>query len=309
MHRHLTRHLTRHLVPLLALTLLSHCNDKSRPPAPIPSSLSESDYSGQRAYEHCRALCALGPRTSGSPAYEQQLSYLEQQLQKAGWQTERHHFSGPNGLPFTNLRATYGGEPSRTRPLLLSCHIDTKRGIPNFIGADDGASAAAALLEIARCLPQQQPGRCGQIEILFFDGEESIAPRMSDSDGLYGSKHDVARRANNLPRWQINLDMVGGRDKEIGVPLGDTPESMLMQYELAVRTLNLDNRRWSIAPTSYLDDHRPYADAGVATLNLIARFQQGGWWHTERDNLERICPDSLHETGLIVLQLIRQLIP
>lgn len=52
-----------------------------------------------------------------------------------------------------------------------------------------------------------------------------------------------------------------------------------------------------------------YALAGVDTLNLIARFQEGGWWHTPADDMSRICPLSLHETGRLVQQLIRQLLP
>ena len=48
----------------------------------------------------------------------------------------------------------------------------------------------------------------------FLDGEEAFAPRMSETDGLYGSRHDVARRGSQLPVWQINLDMVGGRNKK-----------------------------------------------------------------------------------------------
>lgn len=286
--------------------------------------LSDHEFSGLKAWEHADALCKLGPRPSGSEAYEAQLRYLEQHLRAAGWRTQRDVFSGPEGLRFTNLRAVFIREDSATasdaasasapgeapRPLLLSCHIDTKRGIPGFVGADDGASGAAVLLELARSLPKRQAQRAEQIELIFFDGEESLAERMTETDGLYGSRYDVARRgAGGLPRWQINLDMVGGRDKRIGVPMADTPESLLMLYEMAVERLGLSPETWGAVPTGYLDDHRPYAFAGVDTLNLIARFQEGGWWHTPADDMSRICPLSLHETGRLVQQLIRQLLP
>lgn len=294
----------RRLLPLLLL--LCSCDDPpaSQPPAsPPPVSadwVTTPDFSGHNAYQHCAAICRLGPRYSGSPAYEQQLQYLEKHLHAAGWQTARDSFSAPNGIRMTNLRAFRSNAPA---PLLLSCHIDTKINIaPDFQSADDGASGAAALLELARVF--QGEG----VELIFLDGEEAFAKRMSETDGLYGSKHDVARRGATLPRWQINLDMVGGRNKTIAIPSLDTSDFMYAHYTAAIRSLGLSEEKWTVWPGSYLDDHVPYLEAGVDSLNLIAYFSGSNWWHTPRDNMSRICPRSLHESGQLTLQLIRQLL-
>lgn len=305
--------MTRALLLLSAFLLCSCGEDSSpqqNPPAPINSGLrwqNGSEFHGENAYLHCDAICKLGPRPSGSAAYEQQLQYLTRHLQKAGWQVTRHSFRLTNGVQMTNLHATYG-ESSTTRPIIVTCHIDTKIGIsPQFIGADDGASGAAAILELARVLPGIDTGQAQSVELVFFDGEESFAPHMTTRDGLYGSRYDVMRRAHNLPRYQINLDMVGARNKRIAVPLSDTPDDMLDEYEKAIDTLQLPERRWNVHPGSYLDDHTPFVQAGVSSLNLICDFTRGGWWHTVKDDMSRICPDSLAETGQVVLQLIRQL--
>ncbi len=297
---------------LLLLPLLTACDSggKAETPAPRPvlELVGAPAFSGNNAYTHCAALCALGPRPSGSAAYEAQLAYLEKQLQEAGWQTRREVFAPMAGMRMVNLHASFGSEPT-TRPLLLSCHIDTKAGIPGLIGADDGASGAAVMLECARLLAAQQPKQAGQVELIFFDGEEAFGARMSDTDGMYGSKHDVARRsAEELPRWQINLDMVGGRDMMIAPPLLDTSEAMFSRYEQAVKELKLSPERWSVYPGSYLDDHLPYLQAGVDSLNIIAHFQGSSWWHTARDNMERISARSLEESGRMVLQLISLLL-
>ncbi len=270
-------------------------------------SLPDSIFAGNRAYRHCAALCALGPRPSGSAAYEQQLAYLERELKASGWQLRREHFAPLRGMRMVNLHASFG-ESTATRPLLISCHIDTKAGIPGFVGADDGASAAAVMLEAARLLAAEHSEWAAQVEFIFFDGEEAFGKRMTGRDGMYGSKYDVARRMGALPRWQINLDMVGGRDVVIAPPLLDTTDEMCAQYERAVNTLGLPTERWSLYPGSYLDDHLPYAEAGVHSLNLIAFFQGGGWWHTTRDNMERISARSLEESGRLLLQLCRQLL-
>lgn len=294
----------RRLLPLLLL--LCCCDDPPASPHPAAAPpvsadwVTTPDFSGHNAYQHCAAICRLGPRYSGSPAYEQQLQYLEKHLHAAGWQTARDSFSAPNGIRMTNLRAFRSSAPA---PLLLSCHIDTKINIaPDFESADDGASGAAALLELARVF--QGEG----VELIFLDGEEAFARRMSETDGLYGSRHDVARRGATLPRWQINLDMVGGRNKTIAIPSLDTSDFMYAHYTAAIRNLGLSEEKWTVWPGSYLDDHVPYLEAGVDSLNLIAYFSGSNWWHTPRDNMSRICPRSLHESGLLTLQLIRQLL-
>lgn len=300
------------MTPLLAATLFAFGCKEKQVAAPleqsstvVPHSFSTSpDFDGQNAYLHCHNICALGPRLSGSPAYAAQLDYLEKHLKAAGWRVERDSFP-VRGINMINLRAVKG-ESAAARPLLLSCHIDTKINIsPDFESADDGASGAAVLLESARTLPTDLAER---VELIFLDGEESFAPRMSEDDGLYGSKHDVARRGDNLPLYQINLDMVGGRNKTIAPPSLETSDFMYAHYMSAVRALGFREDKWTIWPGSYMDDHLPYLEAGVESINLIAVFVGADWWHTPRDNMSRICPNSLRDSGQITAELIRRLL-
>ena len=291
--------------------LLCGCNEKdddSAAPAPpaLPEWSDAAHPSGGNALRHAAALCAMGPRPSGSPAYAEQLGYLETRLTAAGWAVQRDSFTAPNGTPMVNLRAVFGDSPE-PRPLLVSCHIDTKR-LPNFIGADDGASAAAVMLELARVL-SLQPELAARVEFIFLDGEEAFAARMTDEDGLYGSRFDAERRANTdtLPRYQINLDMVGGADNTIAVPAYDTSDFMLAQYAQAVMSENLSSARWTYAPASYRDDHRPYLEYGVNALNLIADFRGSTWWHKSGDTFERLSARTMGETARLTLRLLRQL--
>ena len=303
------------ILPLCAALFLSGCRESAKRAAVSPApqavvaepAVSEKEFSGAKAYAHCAALCDLGPRPSGSPAYAQQVAYLTRHLQQNGWQVQVVDFTPLPGRKMQNVHAVFGGS-SEPCPLLISCHIDTKgQGSEAILGADDGASGAAALLELARTLAHH-PQLAEHVELVFFDGEESFAKRMSSTDGLYGSRHDVARRGMALPRWMINLDMVGGAGKTISVPVFDTPPEMLEHYQVAIDTLGLSLDRWKFFPGSYLDDHIPFVDAGVDALNLIAEFKNSNWWHTQKDDMSRISADSLEETGRVVLQLIRQLL-
>lgn len=296
-----------------ALLCLPACEDReTASSAPQPPALpaewdSSENFSAGNAFRHVAALCALGPRPSGSEGYAQQLGYVETRITAAGWTVRRHEFT-PQGSPvrMTNLHARFGDD-NAPRPLLISCHIDTKN-LRGFIGADDGASAAGVMLELARVLALR-PELAAQVEFVFLDGEESFGAHMTEEDGLYGSREDVRERLRSgaLPRYQLNLDMVGGADNVIAVPAYDTSDSMLAQYAKALLAENLPTSRWTVVPASYRDDHRPYLEEGVDALNLIADFRGTRWWHKSGDTFDRIGTRTLRETGRLTLRLIRQL--
>ncbi|MGN0836829.1 MAG: M28 family peptidase, partial [Akkermansia sp.] len=169
------------LAAAAVLVLTTACREEkpadSSPQAPPSASPSDAAFEAEAAYRHALALCALGPRPSGSAAYAAQADYIERTLSAAGWCVTRDSFSPPPPAPPTlrmlNLRARRG-EDAAPRPILLSCHIDTKR-IDGFVGADDGASGAGVLLELARALAQH-PELAAQVELIFLDGEEPFPP-------------------------------------------------------------------------------------------------------------------------------------
>lgn len=279
-----------------------------------PACCREPNEMGKRAFEHVRALVELGPRPSGSKAYGQQIQYLRAELEKAGWActTRSWHVTHPEtgkDVRMTNLYARFGGKETDFEtmlPGLLSCHIDTKSGIDGFVGANDGASGAAVLLETARALAAD-PDTASRVELVFFDGEESFAPRMCLPDGLYGSRWDAERRKSALPHWMVNLDMVGRRGMRIAVPADETSQEMYGHYMRAIGELGVSRGTWQVALGSIYDDHRPFHRRGVHTLNLIDSFAGTDWWHTQQDNLSLISADSLAESVRMACQLLRQL--
>lgn len=298
---------------LLMLGLFS-CEEQAPRSADVPTAQvmptqlrpDSPEFSGENAYVHCAAICNLGPRFSGSPAYAAMLDYLTGQLELHGWTVKRESFKIANGMTMTNLHAFYG-DTTATRPILVSCHVDTKVGIaPDFVSADDGATAPGVMVELARMLAKD-PDKAGAVELVFFDGEESFALHMTEEDGLYGSRYDAERRGVELPDYMINLDMVGGRNKVIAIPSVETSQEMYAHYVQARQALGFSSARWTVHMGSILDDNRPFEDVGVKTLNLIADFTRSSWWHTPRDNMQRICPVSLKETGQMTMQLIKQL--
>ena len=303
---------------LLFLTaLLVQCGnpEKTREahPETIPAQLQETDdFHGSNCMYHAARITDMGDRRPSSPGYRKQLDYLKGELFKHGWECEEQAFEAPTPqgqTQFVNLRARYGKNPDFKTPVrgLLTCHIDTKTGIPDFTGANDGASAAAAILETARIF-SRDPARAGQLELVFFDGEESFSPHIDNDDGLYGSKFYAASLPRPLPEWMVNLDMVGRQGKKIRIP-AMTPQSMYRVYSRAIRELGYSPAEWGVSAYGIMDDHVPFMELGMDTLNLIDDFQDGNWWHTSRDNMEILGADSFKSTGEMTLHILRQLLP
>lgn len=302
---------------ILLTALLAQCEKPADTPPPgaepIPAHLQETaHFNGGNAMFHAARITEIGDRGSGTPGYRRQLDYLKKELAKHGWSCLEQPFEGktPKGLvQFVNLRARFGREPDFQAPVrgLLTCHIDTKQDIPGFVGANDGASGAAAILETARILAGE-PARAGELELVFFDGEESFAEHMDSEDGLYGSKHYAAAMQTPLPKWLLNLDMVGRQGKKIRIP-PMTPRTLYRAYSRAVRELGYSPEEWGVSGYAILDDHVPFMERGMDTLNLIDDFQDGNWWHTTKDNMGILGEKSFKQTGEMTLHILRQLLP
>src|SRR5262245_968969 len=168
-----------------------------------------------RAWEHLRQLVTIGPRPSGSPAIEQTRKYVTTQLTAAGLTPVEQAWEEQTPIDkvrMVNLIATIPG--ARKERIVIAGHYDTKlyREI-RFVGASDGASSAAFLIEIARVLKARK--NAFTVEILFLDGEEARLPDWNGEDNTYGSRHYVAaaKKDGSLStlKAMILIDMIGDR--------------------------------------------------------------------------------------------------
>ena len=278
--------------------------------SPIPEKLEESkSISGKNALFHANQIAGIGDRSPGSPGAQLQRAYLTKVLTRYGWVVSEQAFDAdtPEGTwKLVNLRAKFGGVPGKESAQgIVSCHIDTKTGIPKFTGANDGASGAALILELARIL-QQRPKLAKDIELVFFDGEESAGLHMTEEDGLYGSTYYADKMMEPYPSWLINLDMVGRQGMKIRVP-ADTNQRMYELYNQAIKALNFNSASWGVSSGMIMDDHVPFMKKGIPCLNIIDDFRDGSWWHTANDSVEILDADSFLQSGKMTLYLIERL--
>src|SRR6267142_4228911 len=186
-----------------------------------PGSVS---FDSNKAWEHLRQLVAFGPRPAGSAAIEQSRTYIKNQLSAIGIPVTEQGWDDqtPTGrVHMVNLIGTIPGT-SKNR-LVIGGHYDTKKFPFRFVGANDGGSSAAFLIELARVLKARRNPLT--IELLFLDGEEAVV-EWEGNDHTYGSRHyvEAAKRDGSLATLKalVLVDMIGDRDLRIRRDLNST---------------------------------------------------------------------------------------
>jgi Zn-dependent M28 family amino/carboxypeptidase len=263
-------------------------------------------------------LVAIGPRPPGSEGAQRARDLIRQRLRQAGWPVEEHRFRADlpdgSGLEMVNLIGRRVGVRSEERILIVT-HYDTKaiEGI-RFVGANDGASGVALLLELARQLGTREPPFT--MELVFFDGEEAFGEDITAQDGLYGSRALASRMKQDGTlsglRALVLVDMVADRDLNLSVDLGSDPALRAIVREEAER-LGLGGIIDPGATLQLVDDHTPFMRMGFREVISFIDFQFGGpyspgpYWHTARDNLDAVSQESLNSVGRLVVQTLRQI--
>jgi glutaminyl-peptide cyclotransferase len=258
-------------------------------------------FDSSRAWEHLRRQVAFGPRPSGSAAIAENRRYIIEQLKAAGIESREQAFEGktPVGpVKMANVIATIPG--SRPERIALGTHFDTKLYREfRFVGASDGASSTAVVLELARLLKQRK--NAYTIELLFFDGEEAVNAEWRDPDNRYGSRHYVqqAQTSGTLSGLKalVLLDLVGDRNLNFKRDSNSTRWLTDIIWA-AAKKLGYSDQFWP-EETAIEDDHIPFLRAGVAAVDLIDLDYPA--WHTARDTLDAVSARSLQIVGDVVL--------
>ena len=205
-------------------------------------------------------------------------------------------------IKMTNIIATIPGR--RTDRIALATHYDTKLFREfRFVGASDGASSTAAVLELGRVLKMRQNDYT--IELLFLDGEEAVNTDWHDPDNTYGSHYYVraARQSGTLASLKalVLLDMIGDRNLDIRREANSTRWLADLIWAAAAK-LGYSTNFIPEEIGQIEDDHLPFLAAGVPSVDLIdLDYPQ---WHTADDDLDHVSARSLQVVGDVVLDAL-----
>jgi Zn-dependent M28 family amino/carboxypeptidase len=284
---------------LTSLHAAQAAGDAARQPA-----AQAGTFDSARAWEHLRRQVGFGPRPAGSGAINECRRYILDQLKAAGITAAQQTFVAktPAGeISMTNVVATIPGR--RPERIILASHFDTKRATAfRFVGANDGASSTAALLELGRVL-KAAAQRELTIELLFLDGEEAVNWDwgVTGVDNTYGSRYyvDAARKAGTLAgiKAMVLLDMIGETNAVFLREGHSTPWLVDIIWGTAKQLGYASS--FPNAVTEVDDDHVAFLRAGVPSADVIdLDYPQ---WHTADDNLEHVNARSLKIVGDVIL--------
>jgi Zn-dependent M28 family amino/carboxypeptidase len=160
------------------------------------------------------------------------------------------------------------------------------------VGANDGASSVAILLELARVLPIRLEE---QIWLVFFDAEDN--GDISGYDWSMGSQYFVSE-LKGKPDDVIIIDMVGDKDLNIYMERNSNPD---LNQEIWGVASTLGHSQFRGAYKHQLtDDHLPFIQAGIKAIDIID-FDYP-YWHTTHDTLDKVSADSLEIVGETILK-------
>ena len=280
---------------------------------------SGPDFDEDHAFEYLVAQCDFGPRNPGSEGYYACLDFIINELDQSAddiilqdfrYREQRYR----KRYDLQNIIARFN--PDASFQTIISAHWDTRpwadqednrrdRNQP-IIGANDGASGVAVLLELAKIMGETPPPI--GVNLVFFDGEDLGVPGENETY-CQGSRYFAKNLPIPRPDEAINLDMVG--DKQLHIPV----EKYSLEYNpnlvryLWGRADDMGLDAFDITPQyAIYDDHVPLHEiAGIPAINLIDfKYPNpyANFWHTMNDVPENCSAESLEQVGKLMVDYI-----
>ncbi|MDR0745019.1 MAG: M28 family peptidase [Mediterranea sp.] len=288
------------------------------------------EFNADSAYNYIQAQVDFGPRVPNTQVHVKCGEYLANKLEEYGAKVTNQYadllaFNGTI-LKARNIIGSYN--PEHKKRILLFAHWDTRPWSDNdpdkknhhtpVLGANDGASGAGVLLEVARLINQQAPAL--GIDIIFFDAEDYGAPQFYNGNhkeeywclgAQYWARNPHVAGYN--ARFGILLDMVGGKNATF------YRECYSEEY---ARSIN--KKIWRKAEelgysAFFIDERGSMITDDHLFVNRIARIPSidiipnivgakhssfGDFWHTVNDDMGEIDKNTLKAVGQTVLAVI-----
>jgi len=299
----------KHHIHLMIFLLASSIGCQTRIPV----------FNGDAAFTHLVAQCDFGPRNPGSVGHQKALDYFLNVLTTLADTVSTQSFTeimprSKQKVEMHNVIAQFN--PKAKKQIMISAHWDTRpwgdrslsimRKDQPILGANDGASGVAILLELAKVL-HDNPQKIG-VNLVLFDAEDFGSSGDSWSY-CKGSQYFAKNLPITLPEYAINLDMVGDANLEIyieRISYKQNPSLVLELWGLA-EELKLSGFK-KMAKYSIFDDHVPlYELAGIPAVDIIDfdyPDEKTNYHHTYNDIVENCSPESLRQVGTLMVHHI-----
>ncbi len=305
---------------ILAIVWLSFASPETARTQQAPASATasatcdsqRSSFDEQVAFEHIKAQVNFGPRSTGTPGIQATGDYIIKNLKADGWNVAEQRISltvNDQPVEARNIVGSIGSGPL----IVFGAHYDTrlnadedpepdKRTQPTM-GADDGASEVAALLELARVLGSHHQ-LTHEIQFAFFDAEDNINLPGWNTPSI-GATYYIDHLPVK-PENVIILDMIGDADLNIyyeANSMQSVPDLMTEIWDIAARQGYQDNFIPKIK-YSITDDHTPFIQKGIRAIDIID-FDYP-YHHTTHDTLDKVSAESLGKVGRVLQEYLER---
>ncbi len=278
--------------------------------AASPNSAPLPQIDAKRAFQYTREVTAFGERYMGNENHKKLERYILDHLK--GDQVEDDAFTADTiegKFPVRNIIAKFPGKKDGIIAILG--HYDTNYPLRNtgYVGANDGGSSTAILLEFANQLGGKT--RDGySVWLVWTDGEEAVKT-WSDTDSLYGTRLLAEKWEKDGTLKKIKalmvMDMIGDADLDIQRDNNSTPWLLDLIYQAAERGGYQSHFYALQGPME--DDHIPFVKRGVPSADVIDLDYgyNNVFHHTPQDTMDKLSPKSLEIVGNTILETIRLL--
>ncbi|HMV25748.1 MAG TPA: M28 family peptidase [bacterium] len=284
-------------------------------------------FDGQSAMNYLKKQCEIGPRNPGSEGHQKALEYMTEELRKYCDRVDHQKFhytdkrDTTKKFELTNIIASINLNPKNKKRVLLCAHWDTRpwadkdpdpaNRMKPIIGANDGASGVAVLLEMARTI-KQQPLDIG-VDIILFDLEDYGDHNWEskpDSLNAYciGSEYFAKNNKTYFPEFAILLDMIG--DKNLDLPIEQNSytgaKDIVNKVWDAAKRLEKPAFRKTIESNVY-DDHIPLLRIGIKCIDIIDfdyPDDSNRYHHTMDDTPDKCSAESLQQIGDVLVEVL-----
>jgi hypothetical protein len=290
--------------------------------------LADIPFNGERAYATLKEICAIGPRIGGSEGMARQQAYLKDRFERAGGKVVMQEFDvrhpqDGSRVKLANMIVRW--HPEKLDRILLCAHYDTRpypdqdpdfaKRRDTFLGANDGASGAALMCELAEQMPKLA-SKYG-VDFVLFDGEELVYDADRDPYFL-GSEHFAREYVANPPahryRWGVLVDMIADAELQIF-----REENSMTWPETRPLVLDIWNTARQLGVKEFInvnrhvirDDHLALRNiAKIPTCDIIdfdyPRLKGESYWHTTKDVPENCSALSLAKVGWVLTEWLKR---
>ena len=277
------------------------------------------EFNSESAFKELVKQCEFGPRNPGSVGHQNALAYFNDFFRKTADTTFVQEFQDVmprtrKEVKMSNIIARFNLDSDQQ--IMISAHWDTRPWAENsisimrknqpIIGANDGASGVAVILELAKTL-KKFPPQTG-VNLVLFDAEDYGSSGDSWSY-CKGSQFFAQNVPFPFPQYAINLDMVADKDPQFYIERYSYQQNSTLVLELweKAASLNLTSFKKQAKYTIF-DDHVPlYQIAGIPAIDIIDfdfPNEQVNYHHTHQDIVENCSPKGLGEVGTLMLHHI-----